>query len=523
MDIPYLLDSPQDSATLVQLAAAAMSDLSDGVPVPPPGGWSVTQTVPASPIAPSTHGAGAQAFYAQGTFQTTGSNQPVFVLALGYPWVTYLNANPGGLPALAAAPAGVLPAGAPGQVVASFGAAYQAIRAGIWSQLSTAGTNPVVIVGMGLGGPLAQLAALDLRPGNTGPSNEKAPSAQPSCYAFSSPPTGDANFATAFGSTVTSAWTTGLELAVLGTPVDAFPSATGIPGTAPTGTAVPLTALFPAPFDDPWVERSPAAYIAALGGNLPAQAPDPGSLTPNPAGFDGLLAGSLAMLCGAAYGLARSPGLRQRLPAAPFVPGGVVRSNGIVLAASYTFGGGVVVAFRGATTFAEFAGALGSSGVANADFLGSASFGKVHAGALSLYVGPSSTGGPSFQTALRNLLGTLGANGLPLYFTGHDLGGALAVLAAADVAKNLTALAKPTVYTFGACPLGNLDTVDRTLAPLGLTVFAITRTGDFLPSAMLGGGFVPFGTGVFLGGSLANDEPTLHALTGYQALLDPWA
>jgi len=43
---------------------------------------------------------------------------------------------------------------------------------------------------------------------------------------------------------------------------------------------------------------------------------------------------------------------------------------------------------------------------------------------------------------------------LPLFITGHSLGGALATLAAIDIATNTT-FASPTVYTFGAPRVGD--------------------------------------------------------------------
>lgn len=71
--------------------------------------------------------------------------------------------------------------------------------------------------------------------------------------------------------------------------------------------------------------------------------------------------------------------------------------------------------------------------------------GQTHKGFTDIYM--------SCRDQVHTLLGMLPA-GKPLFITGHSLGGALATLAALDIALN-TSFTSPIVYTFGAPRVGD--------------------------------------------------------------------
>jgi hypothetical protein len=488
--------SAADAGVLVQLAAVAAGDLSTG-PVLPPN-WSLIATVPANPPAPAWAG-GPQALLALGAL-SSGTN--VVVLAVGMPWTTYLNQFTDGILTLQDVPGVITNAGS---VLSPFAVQYGQVRNALWNALPQAGNYPIVITGMGLGGPLAQLAALDMNPKNKGPQKQNPPAVQPSCYVFASPPPGDAPYATLFTQTVPAGWT--VAPTFLGSPIDQFATAPAGAGVVTAGTAQLAATTFPTPFDDPWVERGAWFYGAALG--QPVTPPPPVAVTVSPPGT-GLVptqAASLARLCAYTYGLAQNPTAPQSNPA-PYAPGATASYQGSIVASSFSSPSGYAIAFRGGITFADFGGIVAKSGFANAPFLGTGGT-KVHAGALQVYTG--------IRTALLSMFQAVPA-GQPLVLTGHDLGGALATLALADILANVTALGTPTTYTFGAVPVGGFN-----FAPAVGTapIYNVMRPNDFMSQALNMGGFVPVGTAVTVNGTPLHDDPTAHSVTGYWSLFDP--
>jgi len=498
-----------DAAVLVQLAAAAAGDLSLGPVLP--AGWSPLATLPANPVAPTRSSANAQGFLAYGALPSTGA--AVAVLALGVPWVVYLNQVLDGSLVLTDLPVGTMPAGGAPQVIGAFSTFYAARRSDIWSNLGRLKGAPLLIVGMGLGAPLAQIAAIDLRPDNAGPNKEPPPRPAPVCWTFSAPAVGNADFAAAFGQKVSTQWS--VTLASAGVAIDTFPVPSGLAdGVLGAGRLSSVPSSLPPGGDDAWVERSPGFYAAALGSPLPPPPAQPPAVASWPAGFDPLLAWSLARLCQLPTQLAQHPGLLIPGAPAPFRLEGIVPWQGGALAAVLTSPIGTVVAFRGSNNFEEFAGVLSNSTLMIARFIAGENA-YVHGGALGVYTGNNG----AVQSALLALLNKVVPANPPLVFTGHDLGGALAVLAAADVAVNAPALGQPFVYTFGSIPVGSAT------LPLVLPNFplwAVARPGDPICRAMLNGGYDQVGTPVGLPGTPPNDEPSRHALSGYASLLNPW-
>jgi hypothetical protein len=484
--------SAADAGVLVQLAAVAAGDLSGGSPVLP-AGWSTLVTVPANPPPPAYAG-GPQAILVTGNLPSAPQTTAV-VLAVGMPWLTYLNTFVDGV--LVMLPSDI---SAAGQIVAPFSIMYDQLRQGIWAALAQAGSNTLVVTGMGLGGPLAQLAALDLSPLNV---RTKMPptTAAPACYSFSSPAPGDPSLAAAITQAVPAAWC--VLPAFLGTMIDRFGSIADVPGTTPAGTVQTFAAQYPSP-DDPWIERSPWYYAGWLNQPVAPPPPAPTTISPTGTGFAPLLAASLAKLCGYTYGLAQSQGPQQ--PPSPYAYATSINYQNAVIAASFS-GSGYAIAFRGETTFSDFGGIVANSQTAYAPFISGTV--NLHAGAVQVYT--------AIRPALLSLIQAVPA-GTPIALTGHDFGGALAVLAAADMLLNLPAMGAPTVYTFGAFPVGG-----PAFAPLvaGATIYAVGRPSDFMSQAFSQTVLFPVGTAIALGGTPAVDDPSAHAITGYYGLLNP--
>ena len=97
---------------------------------------------------------------------------------------------------------------------------------------------------------------------------------------------------------------------------------------------------------------------------------------------------------------------------------------------------------------------------------------KVHTGFLEAFaVNPN--GGKSVKELLEEILGRPEASKMPLYITGHSLGGALALLATKLVAPNVNG----ACYTFGAPRVGNYEYFRFIKTP----VYRIVNSADVVP------------------------------------------
>ncbi|CAM4455326.1 lipase family protein [Paenibacillus tarimensis] len=118
--------------------------------------------------------------------------------------------------------------------------------------------------------------------------------------------------------------------------------------------------------------------------------------------------------------------------------GDLIGSFGFVLESEDT----VIVAFRGTVTVSDWMADLNAKQV---KYRPVRDGGATHAGFTAIYM--------SMRDQLRKSLAPL-IDGRQLYVTGHSLGGALAALAAPDIAAN-TSGRPPVVYTFGAPRTGD--------------------------------------------------------------------
>ncbi|WP_235680189.1 lipase family protein [Paenibacillus albicereus] len=156
----------------------------------------------------------------------------------------------------------------------------------------------------------------------------------------------------------------------------------------------------------------------------------------------------LAAVCGQTYLLLKGTG-QVRLPD-DYEVVGVFQSGGHGGAPAQPFGfvaespHAVVAAFRGTSSTSEW---LTDFMAEQIEYTVVKDGGKTHRGFTSLY--------ESLRPQLRELLERTGAR-KPLFLTGHSLGGALATLAALDLAKNGPGR-NPIVYTFAAPRVGDSE------------------------------------------------------------------
>jgi hypothetical protein len=371
---------------------------------------------------------------------------------------------------------------------------------------------------MGLGGPVAQLASLDLQPGNTGPNKQLPPSVQPPCYVFSTANAGNQQFAGYYNSIVPQSFVINAETSLL--TIDQFPVSPDNADFSPIGTSQLLQTYIPV-MDEPWLERSDIFYAKSLGGAVLKAPPSPGSVSQPPLGFRQDLAYTLAMLTAAAYGAAQHP---QSLAATtPFSLVNIINSNSVPFAYVFQSADSVVVAFRGCITWQEFNRLTANSNFSPASF-DTNPLAHVHSGAYSIYSATVSTApaAPLFSVALKSAVqALLQGNSKNLYLTGHSLGGALANIAAADYSMGSSQLPLTAVYTFGATMVADFDFAQDFNTAVGNDSYQIVRINDNIATAILQLGFAPVNNQVVLTGALAIDESTSHSLFGYAGLLNP--
>lgn len=388
---------------------------------------------------------------------------------------------------------------------------YQAIRASLWADLakiqatiSAFATNlPLVVVGLGPGAPVAQLAALDLRPGKT-----IKPSVVTSVqsYAYSCPPFVDTAFATSFASMVPAAYR-------VQAPADLFPSQP-LPasGYVLAGAQHNLGLAIPT-YDSPWVERDGPYYQQLLTGVPPVN--DSAGTTAVVAGFDPLLAFAMAKLSAVAYQMAQHPGSTLDFGYGPYVLRQNLSIGPAVWASLFEGPDTLVIALRGTSSWLELITLVSDSLPAKPEWL-SGSYGKYAQPLVALYA--------SGRVSLRAELTVLGNK--PVILTGHDCGGALANLMAVDILTNPLAGNRTvaSVYTFGAQPAAD-PAFARSygLSRLGTCNFQVARTLDIMPGLPLLGFLQTLGTPVQLSGGDFDsyNGSTFHGLYNYINLLNP--
>ena len=154
---------------------------------------------------------------------------------------------------------------------------------------------------------------------------------------------------------------------------------------------------------------------------------------------------------------------------------------------------------------------------------------KVHTGFLEAFTVKSDSEGKTVIDRLQAILtlpDTQDENGdpLPLFITGHSLGGALALLATKLVVPNING----ACYTFGAPRIANYAYFERVKTP----VYRIVNSSDVVPRVPPGAILMPITRCIEILSSLSSPSPlisslldklehTLDKLNGYRHFGDP--
>lgn len=476
--------------------------------------------------------ASAQGLVGFGTLLSTGAT--VAVVVMGWQWSLFVTTYLASYHLLASVPFTYpnKPVSPPPQFDYGYSTQYGLFRSSIWALVQRAKSTveqfkdqmPLITVGYGPSAPLAQLAALDLQPGNS--YNDKAsPITSVACYAFSCAAAGDAQFAASYGQCVPATYLVNLSTSQ-NAPVDLYPTVSGSPGIyLPAGQAQGLSQPVPG-FVCPWLEREwynyrnslNAAEAEAQGSPPPPIPPngsgvDAGSIVPaNPAGYDPTLAYNFTLLCSATYSLFEHPGMDLDLPEPWSWVQSFADSNKTIWAALFTAPGSLVVAFRGPDTLAETNSIFGDQ-VFSLD--------PGYTGVLQPYAALYQ----QLRQSVRNALQQVGTSSQTVYVTGHCGGGALASLALYDLVTNpLSSVNVDAAYTYGAPPVGDTGFASTFATSCGSKSYQIARPLDIFPK-LFSSTCKIVATPIALNGGLADTRNcfTYHTLAVYSALLNPYS
>ncbi|WP_409419733.1 lipase family protein [Marinomonas sp. RS-M-Aa-14] len=504
-------DSVFDSAIavdLLPLAQLAMTS-SDLTNVFLPPGWNKLAIVNCAPQ-PFQY-PGVKGFLASGRVGNDTSTSAV--LALGIDWSSwmqyYMNGSIQGTPVSSwtGAPSGSL-------ISFTYNAMYNAVRASLWDSLKFLSGKKLRVTGVSLSGPLAQMAALDLRSGNKGPTQQSAPGNVES-YAFSTGAIANSVFAAYLKNEVPNSYAI-----IAGTEdnkIDFFPLNNNSELNSELGELIELSSSLPE-FDVPWIERSADFYLKAMNG-APNPPPSQSGAVEQVPGFSRQLAFQFANLCAVSYQRFQHPNA-QTMNISPYSVGKSITANGINFATIYTSVDSLAVAFRGACTWQEFADYVSNSQTKTITISGTNV--SVHTGTANLFYGPSDTGdSTTFKEKLLSEIQAALGDRTNLYFTGHDIGGAVANLAALDF-ESSNSLSITSVYTFGATPTGGPDLKNLMANTFSQACFQVNRSID--PFAKLSNvliGYASLDTQVSVTGIPVNDCYPYHSIKSYSNLLDP--
>lgn len=407
-------------------------------------------------------------------------------------------------------------------ILSLYTVAYNYLRSPAWDSLSylnnpgVAG-KPLYITGMGLGGPLAQIVAMDFRPGQKGPADQNIPfTSQPPSYAFSTGNIGTKDFQSLYNQRVSEAYLVTAGSAAL--PVDLFPSepAGSASDFAPLGTPAPVTAPVPQPYFTPWEVRDSNFYLTVLGGTPQTFAPSPTSIPSPPSGFSQALAFSLGKMTAMIYQQAMQPNTTGFPGTSPYILVETIDYAGSLIAGVFTNPNCVVIAFRGSITFEEFLSWEAATSTA------STPYGQtVATGAKNVYYQDPNNSGTTLADQIKAQVAKYSDK--KLYLTGHGFGGVLANMAAADLTFNQKEPAPiKGIYTFGANYWAGTAFSYTFNGKLGAVSYQVLRPQDKIATALSSLPlFNPVDNIVVLNGALKVPGDTSHSLSAYLSLLDP--
>ena len=493
----------------------------DGDTITPnmPSGWSVLSLIQV-PFSPPTTPP-VQGFLAKGPKDINDpETEMIAVLALGMDWAQtltlyrFLHPDPIQLSSQIAS------VGNKATIDPLYNQTYLNIQTTIWAALKQfLGKLPLYTCGIGLGAPLAQLAALDMRVGHSMPGGEFGLQVQPVSYAFSAPNVCSSALVTLYNNTVVDTDKNLVAYTYWGgvknaTTVDFFPTAPDNSVAGPLGKAVSITDVTrPKERDSPWLERSSLFYYQQLGGEVKAGPDVPANITNFPDGFNLNEAHTYTKLITASYLLTQHP--RSTVgDIDPYKLVTKVTTNGTPIAFLFQGNGSLVVVFPGKVTWEATQAYTFNSTQTPVDN------GNVSMGVKEAYDEKDS--GKTFKDRLKAVIKTNRGSD-ELILTGHSFGGALANWAAFDFETSKEAyLSVDNVYTFGAICLGDGDFVQAFQQEMGNKCYQVRRVYDRISTALNGppAYYSLLGQSVVLSGLLSVEEKNYHSIVGYEQLLD---
>lgn len=511
-------------ALLVQLASqAGLPSLKDSGPLLPDGWVALTRF--------SSTGMGSvtavQGYLSVGPINEDGDL--AVALSLGITWSAFYKNNIQGFPEpkndLKPLSSRIMGKSMPAAMVLSvFADAYLNAQTDIWDSLEFLEEQyqdlPFFITGMGLGAPMAQICQLDFKEGNTGPTKQDPPKKLAECYVFSAPGFTNEDFKGFYNSLIANkkmpaqycVWAASQSIKA-----DFFPMDEGY---LQVGELQYIDGITLPKYDVPWWERSDVFYLQQLGGEPFKNPVIPVSFSNIPTGFSRELAYTLSLLTAVTYQMTQHPNSTVKIDIAPYQLYKTF-GDGTTYAAIFESPESIVLAFRGTISFKEFYTFNCLSVFTPVSFILDSSA-EVHAGAGAIYNLPI-TGTPD-TTLSAVLIAELKnkAKNKKLYITGHDIGGAVAGLAATDYALNNYGFKVTSLYTFGSTLFSNIIYKNYFEDSTGANSYQLSRIKDTLSNAIIPLGFFSLMNQITVNGRLETEESTYHSLRGYIELLNPY-
>ncbi|MEN2399373.1 hypothetical protein GKZ90_0006265 [Flavobacterium sp. MC2016-06] len=470
-----------------------------------------------------------QGFLSVGPFNEDGDLS--VALSLGITWNGFSQNNLLGFPVpgidLRALPSRVIgknarPSDIRPMVLSVFADAYINAQNVIWESLTFIKDEysdlPFYITGMGLGAPIAQICSLDFKSGNVGPNKQDPPAQLAEGYTFSTPAFTNIEFQAFYNSLITNKNMPAQYAISAATPsirADFFPLNDGY---FALGAIQYISNLVLPKYDVPWWNRSDVYYLKQLGGEPINNLAIPVSFSNLPNGFSQNMAFVLSLLTAATYQLAQHPESLIKLNIAPYTPYKTI-GDGTSFATIFQSLDSVVVAFRGTISFKEYYTYNCQSIFANVSFIEDPGA-VVHAGTEAIYNLPINNSTTTLSAALIAELKTI-APGKKLYITGHDIGGAVASLAAMDYAMSKYGFDVTALYTFGSTLFSNIIFRNYFNDEVGAYSYQLLRLNDRLSNAIERLGYFSLANQITVNGRLEIEESTFHSLAGYINLLNP--
>lgn len=456
-------------------------------------------------------------------------------LSLGITWSAYYKNNVTGFPVpendLKPLPLRIIgknapptvPPAKPPMVLTVFANAYSNVQNFIWDSLTFIEEEyndiPFYITGMGPGAPIAQICSLDFKNGNIGPKKQDPPAQLAEGYTFSTPAFTNVEFQTFYNSLITKKTMPAQYAVCAATPsirADFFPLNDGY---FALGAIQYIRGLTLPQYDVPWWNRSDVYYLKQLGGEPKKNLIIPVLISNPPAFFSQNMAFVLSLLTAVTYQLAQHPESIIKINITPYTLYKII-GDGTTFAAIFQSPDSVVVAFRGTVNFKEYYTYNCQSTFASVNFIKD-SAAAVHAGTAAIYNLPINNASTTVAAALIAELKIIAPN-KKLYLTGHDIGGAVASLAATDYAISKYGFNVTALYTFGSTLFSNITFKEYFENNIGPNSYQLLRLKDTSPNAIVTLGYLSLMNPITVNGQLETEEATYHSLEGYINLLNPY-